>query len=232
MNIRGIYKTSLIDFPGKISTVLFSGGCNLRCRFCHNPDLACNRTHLEKIDNSEALSFLKKRKDLIDGVTFTGGEPTLAKNIDTFLNEVKAISLAIKLDSNGLQPDVIEDLTKKQLLDYVAIDIKTSPQKYNDLVRTEIDFSRIIETINILRSSKTAFELRTTCIPEWVTMDDFISIKSAIGYVDQYFLQQFISDVPLLDESMQIVQPYPVKVLESFKEFVSSFAGVCAIRGA
>ena len=107
MNIRGIYKTSLIDFPGKISAVLFTGGCNLRCRYCHNPDLACNWQGLELSSNEEAIDLLRKRKNLIDGVTISGGEPTLSKNIDSFIEKIKELRLAVKLDSNGLQPEVI-----------------------------------------------------------------------------------------------------------------------------
>src|SRR4030043_248810 len=107
MNIRGIYKTSLIDYPGKISTVLFSGGCNLQCRFCHNPDLAANWGDMVLSSNEEVLDLLRKRKKIIDGVTISGGEPTLSRNIDSFIEKIKELSLAVKLDSIGLEPAVL-----------------------------------------------------------------------------------------------------------------------------
>jgi len=145
MNIRGIYKTSLIDFPGKISTVLFSGGCNMRCRFCHNPDLACNWQDLELSSNEEALDIISRRKKVIDGVTISGGEPTLSKNIDSFIRQIKSLGLAVKLDSNGLKPDVISRLIGQNLVDYVAVDIKTSPEKYRSLTDSEADFASIVQ---------------------------------------------------------------------------------------
>lgn len=124
MNIRGIQKTSLIDFPQTISTVLFTGGCNLRCRYCHNASLACNDCSLQQYPNNEVLDLLQKRKHLIGGVVITGGEPTLAAGIVTFLKQVKNIGLKVKLDTNGFQPEVLKQLLSDMLLDYVAIDIK------------------------------------------------------------------------------------------------------------
>jgi len=231
MNIRGLYKTSLIDFPGRISAVLFTGGCNLRCRNCHNPKLAENSRDLDLFGNSEILDVLNSRKNLIDGVTITGGEPTLSKNLLPFIERVKNLPLQVKLDSNGLRPDVIRQLTGRGLLDYVAIDIKTSPQKYNDLTRNTVDFSTILRTINILKESGTDFELRTTCIPGYVTLDDLRIIKDLVGAVEKYFLQQFISSSSLIDESMEHIQPYPVKVLQEFRDFICTFSNQCEIRG-
>ena len=130
MNIRGIYKTSLLDFPGRICTVLFSGGCNLRCGFCHNPDLARNSSELPHYSNEEALSFIAKRKKLIDGVTLSGGEPTLAAGLELICGEIQSMGLEVKLDTNGFNPRVLASLLDQKLVDFVAIDIKTSPQKY------------------------------------------------------------------------------------------------------
>ncbi|HQL81024.1 MAG TPA: anaerobic ribonucleoside-triphosphate reductase activating protein, partial [Spirochaetota bacterium] len=191
MNIRGIYKTSLIDFPGKISTVLFSGGCNMRCRFCHNPDLACNWQDLELSSNEEALDIISRRKKVIDGVTISGGEPTLSKNIDSFIRQIKSLGLAVKLDSNGLKPDVISRLIGQNLVDYVAVDIKTSPEKYRSLTDSEADFASIVQCINILKKSGIDYEVRTTCVPGYVTLEDLAGIRDAIGRVRAYHLQQF-----------------------------------------
>ena len=231
MNIRGIYKTSLIDFPGKISTVLFSGGCNLQCRFCHNPDLAGNWEDLDLSSNEEALDLLKKRKKIVDGVTISGGEPTLSRNIDSFIEKIKELQLAVKLDSNGLQPHVLERLIKKNLLDYAAIDIKTSPEKYRFVTNSDADFNRIIESIYIVRTSGIDYEARTTCIPAFVTMEDLASIRDSIGPLKKYYLQQFQRDVRLLDRSWEVIEPYPPETLRLFREFILTFADRCEIRG-
>jgi pyruvate formate lyase activating enzyme len=231
MNIRGIYKTSLIDYPGKISTVLFSGGCNLQCRFCHNPDLAANWEDLALSSNEEALDLLRKRKRVIDGVTITGGEPTLSRNIESFIEKIKELNLAVKLDSNGLQPHVLERLIKKNLLDYAAIDIKTSPEKYPCVTNSDADFKRVIESFDIIRASGIDYEARTTCIPAYVTMEDLAGIRDAVGPLKQYYLQQFQRDVRLLDRSWEVIEPYPPEILRRFRDFILTFADRCEIRG-
>ncbi len=231
MNVRGIYKTSLIDYPGKICTVLFAGGCNLKCRYCHNPDIVLNRDDLEKISNDEIFVFLKKRSSLIDGVTISGGEPTLSHDLINFIERIKKLSLDVKLDSNGLKPRIIKSLAQNRIIDYAAIDIKTSPSKYFSLTRTSIDFSKIIETVSILKEYKIEYEIRTTCIPYYVTIDDFKDIKKALNRVKRYYLQQFSSSVPLLDRSLENTEPYPVEVLLEFSEFVKSFSDICEVRG-
>jgi pyruvate formate lyase activating enzyme len=231
MNIRGIYKTSLIDFPGKISTVLFSGGCNLRCRYCHNPSLACNWRTLALTGNEEALGLVKKRNKLIDGVTITGGEPTLSNNIETFIETIKELSLAVKIDTNGLKPEVIDRLAGKEYIDYAAVDVKTSPKKYRELTGTDIDFDRIIESIDILRSHGIDYEIRTTCVPGYVTSEDLSEIGDAIGRVKKYCLQQFNREVPLLDRSWEHIDPYHITTLRQYKDIVQTFADTCELRG-
>jgi pyruvate formate lyase activating enzyme len=230
MNIRGIHKTSLIDFPGKISSVLFSGGCNLRCGYCHNPELACNSLDLDRISNDDAFDFINKRKDLIDGISISGGEPTLSKNIDDFIHAIKKMKLAVKIDTNGLSPDVIERLLEKNLLDYAAVDMKTSPQKYSLLTGTKVDFNRIRRTVDILKASGIDYELRTTCIPHFVTIEDFADINKSVGRVKNYYLQQFVNEVTL-DLSMSSLEPYPLTTLRDFQNYVSTFSGHCGIRG-
>lgn len=230
MNIKGIYKTSLIDYPGKICSIIFIGGCNLRCRYCHNPDLATNSKDLRIYTNEETLNFLRKRQGLIDGITLSGGEPTLPTDLEDFIYSVKKIPLSVKIDTNGLNPDIIENLLNKKLLDYVSVDVKTSPDKYEQLVRKKIDFSRIIKTIKLLKNSAIDFEIRTTCIPDFVALEDFQIIKNEIGKVKRYYLQQYINKVTL-DPSLQEHQPYHPSVLKKFRDFVQTFSEICQIRG-
>ncbi len=230
MNIRGIQKTSLIDYPQTISTVLFTGGCNLRCLYCHNASLACNDCNLQKYSNDEVLDLLQKRKHLIGGVVITGGEPTLAHGIVGFLKKVKDIGLKVKLDTNGFQPDVLKKLVSDRLLDYVAIDIKTSPEKYHALTKTKLPFDLIIQSITLLKEYRIPFELRTTCVPGFVTIEDFHSIRDRVGNVVYYYLQQFHNH-HTLDETLHTLKPYPKEVLFSFQQFVKTFATCCEIRG-
>jgi pyruvate formate lyase activating enzyme len=230
MNIKGIHKTSLIDYPGKICSILFTGGCNLRCKYCHNPDLASDNLELKALSNEEALSFIRKRSGLIDGISISGGEPTLAKNITDFIRLIKEIPLDVKIDTNGLNPDVIETLLRSELLDYIAIDIKTSPEKYEFLTNRKIDFSRIKQTVDIVRDSGVDYELRTTCIPYFVTLEDFVSIKREIDSVKKYYLQQFVNEITL-DPSLAYYEPYPPHVLLSFQEYIKTFAEICEVRG-
>ena len=231
MNIRGIHKTSFIDFPGKISAVLFSGGCNLGCGYCHNPALARNDASLEVIPEEKVLGFFTRRKGLIDGVTLSGGEPTLEKNLHQFIKSIKNIPLAVKLDTNGLKPDVVYSLLEDGLLDYVALDIKTSPEKYNRLTNRDVDFSLILKTLDHVRESGIAYEIRTTCVPGFCDEDDFRKIAAATGRVKRYALQQFVSSVDMLDNSMSQLDPYPSRYLESLRDLVLSFADECFIRG-
>ncbi len=230
MNIKGIHKTSLIDFPGSISAIIFSGGCNLRCRYCHNPDLACNSCGLQGYSNDEALTFIMSRIHLIDAVVLSGGEPTLSPRIKDFTRTLKNLGLKVKLDTNGFNPDIVNDLVHEGLLDYIAMDIKTSPEKYHLLTGNDSPFDTIIDTLDILRHSGVLFELRTTCIPEYVTMDDLFAIRDKVEHVDAYFLQQFVNTTTL-DEAFHTIQPYPPETLISFKQFVSTFADTCEVRG-
>ena len=231
MNIKGIYKTTLIDYPGRISAAIFTGGCNLRCRYCHNPSLVIPGQDEHTFSEDDVLDLLKKRKNIIEGLAISGGEPTLNEDLGSFIEKVKELSIDVKLDTNGLNPSMIADLLNRELLDYVALDVKTSPDKYSDLTGRDINFSTIVQSINALRESGVDFEIRTTCIPGFVTIDDFHAIKETIGYVPRYALQQFVADNDLVDNNLRKVQPYPVKILYDFKKFVETFTDVCEIRG-
>ncbi|MFH0975639.1 MAG: anaerobic ribonucleoside-triphosphate reductase activating protein [Spirochaetota bacterium] len=230
MKIKGIQKTSLVDYPGRLSTVLFFGGCNFSCGYCHNPELARNDNNLNSYSESDVLNLLKDRKSLVDSVVITGGEPTLFQELSPFLEKIKEISLFIKIDTNGSNPDVIENLLNRKIPDYIAIDIKTSPQKYKLAAGVNIDFNKIIKTIELVKESGIDYEVRTTCVPSYVNIDDFISIKNEIGNVKKYFLQQFVNS-NTLDPSLHECTPYTESVLNEFKDYVKNFSGFCGIRG-
>jgi len=230
MHIKGIHKTSLIDYPGKICSILFTGGCNLRCRYCQNQELVYNSDDIQTYNIEDILRLLKKRKGLIDGVVISGGEPTISNDLNNFIKAIKNIPLLVKLDTNGLNPIAIKSLITNNLIDYLAIDIKTSPEKYEQLSQKKVDFLEIMKTIEIVKESTIEFELRTTCIPYFVTIEDLQSIKRHIGFIKKYYLHQFINK-KTLDPSLQEYKPYPLSTLYHFKDFIKTFADICEIRG-
>jgi pyruvate formate lyase activating enzyme len=231
MNIRGLYKTSLVDYPEKITSTIFLGGCNLRCGYCHNPDLALNSPVLEKIEEEKVFAFLQKRRGLLDGITISGGEPTIEKGLIPFLEKVKSLKLLIKLDTNGFLPHVVSSCVEKKLIDYVAVDIKTSPEKYPSLTGTTLSFNEVLSTIDILKSSGIDHELRTTCVPEFVTVDDIKKIGESIGSVKKYYLQQFVNTNTLLDGKIKTLTPYSIDYLYELKNEAEKFSSFCSIRG-
>lgn len=230
MNIRGIQKTSLIDYPGKICSTIFSGGCNLRCRYCHNPELATANLYQPVVQNEEVLQFVKKRKGIIDGIAISGGEPTLSKNLIPFLKSLREIGVSIKLDTNGLKPEVVYRVLEEGLVDYIALDIKTSPEKYGDLTGKDDAFSYIIQTLRNIQMFNIDYEIRTTCIPFYVEFDDIQKIAREIGFVKRYYLQQFVPS-KTLDKNFSTINPFPSAVLKKYKEYMCNFALVCEIRG-
>ena len=165
MRIGGIQKISLIDFPGKVSTVIFTQGCNFRCEFCHNPSLVLPEMFNHVIDDGEVLSFLESRKGLIDGVVLSGGEPTIQADLCQFIEKTKKMGFLIKLDTNGTNPDVLSDLYSKNLLDYVAMDIKHTLGKYSTIVGKNTDIQKIQQSISIIMNSGVDYEFRTNFTP-------------------------------------------------------------------
>lgn len=231
MNIKGLYKTSLVDYPGKVSSVIFTGGCNLRCGYCHNPDLACNSDELERIDDEEVFSFLEKRKGLIDGVTVSGGEPSLDSGLPVFLRRVKGMGLLVKLDTNGCFPSVVEQCLSEKLVDYMAVDLKTSPAKYSSLTKRDVDFNQIVTTLDVIRNSGIDYEIRTTCVPGFVTLEDIALIGEAVVHVNKWYLQQFVNTNTLIDPEAEKLSPYPVRYLELMRDEALKYADRCSIRG-
>jgi pyruvate formate lyase activating enzyme len=231
MNIRGLYKTSLVDFPGKITSVIFTGGCNLRCGYCHNPDMVLDSGGTSAVSEDYVFEFLSGRKNLIDGVTVTGGEPSLQPDLPDFLGKIRDMGFLVKLDTNGFSPEVVKTVTESGLADYIALDVKSSPEKYSAVTGRDYPFCTVLETINILKNSCIDFELRTTCIPDLVTSEDIVLIGEAVGKVKRYSLQQFVNTGRLIDPAFHELSPYPVAYLESMRSKCLEFAETCIIRG-
>ena len=191
--IVGLQKLTLLDYPGRVACTLFTRGCNFRCPFCHNASLVVRAEEQRPYTNEEILSFLKKRQGILDGVCITGGEPTLMRELPEFIGEIKSLGYSVKLDTNGTRPRVLERLVNEDLVDYVAMDIKNSPEKYAYTVGLpeNYDLTPIMESKNILMEGKVDFEFRTTVAKPFHSEEDFLKIGEWLKGDEKYFLQQF-----------------------------------------
>ena len=223
MLIGGLHKLSLIDYPGKLSAVVFTRGCNFRCPYCHNPELIESNGG-DIIEEEEVLSFLDERKGKLDGVVLTGGEPALQSDIAEFLEKVKRLGFFIKLDTNGSYPERIKELIDRKLLDYIAMDIKAPLDKYNRITLTSIDTGRIVESIYLIMNSGIDYEFRTTAVRSLLSRDDFSRIGEMIKSAKLFALQEF-RPTKTLDPDFLKETSYTKRELEeisiSLKELVS-----------
>ena len=199
MLISGLNKTTLLDYPGRVAATVFTGGCNFRCPFCHNALLVLDLDENYTIPEEEVLAFLKKRQGLLDGVCVTGGEPLINKDIGDFLSKVKELGFKIKLDTNGTNPALLKELVSQNLVDYVAVDIKNSPEKYAETVGLKsFDMSPINETVNFLLSGVVDYEFRTTVTKQFHTEKSMEEAARFIRGAKRYFLQNFVDSGNLI----------------------------------
>jgi pyruvate formate lyase activating enzyme len=223
MLIGGLHKLSLIDYPGKLSAVIFTRGCNFRCPYCHNPELIESNGG-DFIEEDKILSFLDERKGKLDGVVLTGGEPTLQSEIVEFLERIKRLGFFVKLDTNGSYPERIKELIDRKLLDYIAMDIKAPLYKYSRTTLTSIDTERIVESIHLIMNSGIDYEFRTTVVRSLLSRDDFPKIGEMIKSAKLFVLQEF-RPTKTLDPDFLKETSYTKRELEeisiSLKELVS-----------
>ena len=190
--LRGWIRTSLIDFPDHIATVLFTGGCNFRCPMCHNADLVLRPSQAPAVEPRDVWDFLARRRGMIDGIVLTGGEPTMHPELIPILQQARDRGLRVKLDTNGYLPDVLSELIAGKLVDYVAMDVKAPPEKYAQLAGVPgLDVTRIKASMAALRLSNIAYEFRTTVAPGLLDEEDITRIARWIAGAPTYALQQF-----------------------------------------
>lgn len=230
MSIKGFQGTSLLDFPGRIASLLFWGGCNLTCPFCHNPPLVLEPETYPDLDQDELLSDLSERKSFIDGVVISGGEPTLDPHLPDFLSEVKKLGLSVKLDTNGLAPRVVATLLEKQLVDYLAIDLKTSLVRYPDLHDGPVAPERLAETIRLCSEATVEIEYRTTCVPGWVDEGVLAELGGLIKGAPLWALQQYHPEHALCDQARE-VEAYPDRLIHDFAGLAENYVERVIVRG-
>lgn len=230
MHISGLQKLAMVDFPGKLAATVFTGGCNLRCPFCHNALLVTKLAeNPESHTVEEVLSFLRSRKGFLDGVVLSGGEPLLQEGAAEFLAQVKALGFSVKLDTNGCFPEALADILDRKLVDYVAMDIKNCREKYSQTVGIpNFDPSPIDESLRLLAKSGVDYELRTTVVREFHTEDDIRSIGQWCQGAPRYFLQQFVDSGNLVGIGCH---PLETPEMQAFAEAARPFFGAVALRG-
>ena len=197
MKIGGLQKVSLTDYPGKISAIVFTQGCNFSCPYCHNPELVDPGLYQECLQEEEFFSYLEKRKGKIEAVTITGGEPTIQNDLIPFIMRVKAMERLIKIDTNGSKPEVLEELIRRNLVDYLAMDIKAPLEKYAAITRTPVNGKAIRQSIMLIMNSGIDYEFRTTIVKSQIKEADLLAIGRLIKNAAFYSLQRYVPTKPL-----------------------------------
>jgi pyruvate formate lyase activating enzyme len=224
MKFSGLQKISLIDYPNKVASVLFTPGCNLRCPFCHNWRIAVDPKP-PFLQETVALEILEARKKYVDAVVVTGGEPTMHKELPKFLAKLKERGFMVKLDTNGFYPEVLEECLP--YVDYVALDVKTSLEKYKQLGTK--DTAGLMRTVEILKTGKVPYEFRTTAVPEFVTAEDVKRIGEIVKGAKTHAFQQFVPQ-DTLDKRFEALKPYAPETIAEFAENMKKYAENVILR--
>lgn len=230
MNFSGFLKTTLIDYPDTLASVVYLPKCNFRCGYCHNSDLVFY--HSTEYDEELIINHLKKRKGIIDGIVITGGEPTLHNDLFKFMKKVKDLGVKVKLDTNGYKPDVIKKIIENNLVDYIAMDIKNTYKNYANTVSiNNFRYDNIKESINIIINSGIEYEFRTTLIKEFHSTFDVLEMGNLINGAKKYVLQQYeYSDKQIIDKKYSFFTVEEMEVLKNELKLAYNI-GKILIRG-
>lgn len=229
MHFCGMNKTTLLDYPGHVAATLFTGGCNMRCPFCQNSGLVLAPGDQPEISEREVLDFLEKRKGILEGVCITGGEPTLQADLGAFIRRVRELGYLVKLDTNGYRPQVLRQLLEEGLLDYVAMDIKASRERYGGASGLpQVELPLIEESVQLLKNSRIPYEFRTTVVKGIHSPEEFTAIGQWLQGSRAYYLQNY-------RDSEQVMQPgfeaYDRRELEEMRERAAQYVPHTALRG-
>ena len=220
MKIGGLQKISLIDYPGWISAIVFTQGCNFRCPYCHNPELVDPAQYGPILSEEEVISFLEKRRGKLAAVTVTGGEPTLQPDLDRFLQEIKGMGYLTKIDTNGSNPDVLERLIRGRLVDYLAMDVKGPLQKYERIANVKVQTAKIQRSIELITASGIEHEFRTTVVRSQLDNEDLIATSELLKK-GLYVLQSFVPAKSLDHEFLTEISYSPEEFADIQKKLES-----------
>lgn len=226
--IKGFQEISLIDYPGKIASVIFTSGCMFRCPFCHNASLAKNSSKIPEISQEKIIERLRARRSVIDGVVISGGEPTIHSYIPELVANITSLGLKVKLDTAGVNPDMLAELLPQ--LDYIAMDIKHAPEKYSQASGRPVFMARIQKSINLIKDSGVPYEFRTTVVPGMHAMQDFEQIGKLLEGAKKYCIQQFVPSKDMIDMSLATVQPTSTQFLEDIAKYMKKYIDSVSVR--
>ena len=227
MKIGGFQKMTVLDFPGKIACTIFTHGCNLRCPFCHNARLVLRDEDL--FDENEILSYLNKRRGVLDGICISGGEPMLQSDLFDFMKKVKDLGLLVKLDTNGTFPDKLEYAIENGLVDYVAMDIKNCREKYAQTSGLDsLDLAKVEKSVEILLQGRVEYEFRTTVVRELHTVEDMARIGEWIKGAKRYYIQSFVDSGDIISEGLNSLDTQGLKAL---LDSVLPYVPTASLRG-
>lgn len=222
MRIKGVQKTTLIDFPDIIACVVFTPGCNFNCPFCYNEGIVKDSEEFEDIPEGEFFSFLEKRRKVIEGVVVSGGEPTLQKDLPEFLQKVKSMGFKVKLDTNGTNPVMLKELIDSKLVDYFAMDIKGPLEDYEKICGVKVDTEKVKMSVEILKAFAKDFEFRTTALPKFHSKESFEKIAKLVEGSQRFFIQQFVPVDTLIDKELKSGEKFSKKEFEEFRKILES----------
>lgn len=229
MLILGLQKTTLLDFPGKVASTIFTGGCNFRCPYCHNSELVIPPADVLKYSEDEIFEHLISKKRILDGVCITGGEPTIHKDLPEFIKKIKELGLLVKLDSNGTNPEMLSMLIETKLVDYIAMDIKNSKSKYNEIAcMKNFDITPIEESVSLLLENKVDYEFRTTIMKECHDAQDMQAIGIWLKGAKAYYLQSYKESEQVMNP---IFSPHSIDTLKDFVKLLQPYIPNTNLRG-
>jgi len=231
MQIGGLQKLTLIDYPGRLAATVFLCGCNFHCPWCYSSELVLPKKikNQPKISEKEFFDFLNERKNLLEGVTICGGEPTVNKDLPQFCKKIRRLGYFVKLDTNGSNPEMLEELINNKLIDYVAMDVKLPKERYPEIYGKRVKIKNIEKSINILKIKKIDSEFRTTVVPTILDKEDISKIVRWVEPAKRYYLQNFRPE-KTIDPKFEKIKPYPEEYLISIQKAIAPFFEICQVR--
>ena len=239
MKIRGLNKLTLLDYPGHMACLIFTGACNYRCPFCHNASLVLNPNSQPAISEEEIFAFLQSRKGILEGVCISGGEPTLQADLPEFIRKIRTMGFHVKLDTNGSRPGILKALLKEGLLDYVSMDIKNALKKYLSTIgipESVSGFNNLItdsvrQSAELLMQSSIPYEFRTTVVKELHNEEDLLSIGKWLNGANAYYLQSFRDSETLVGASLGQFHAYEPEQMRAFRDMLKPYFETVEVRG-
>lgn len=229
VSIGGIQKVSLVDYPGHVATALFTVGCNMRCGYCHNPELVLPERYASALDLEEVYDFLERRRGQLEAVVISGGEPTMHGDLIELAEYIKELGYKLKLDSNGTHPDMLADMIDRGLADFIAMDIKGPLEKYSIIAARPIDIRAIQRSIDLIMNSGISYEFRTTIVKSQLSPEDIDKIGQLINGAERFALQKFVPTKTLNPQLSRQV-PYTDEEMEDLRQIMNPYVKTCVIH--